>query len=536
MASSHDKGAAGDSMGTNNMSNFGQRRQRVYELSKISEITFKEALHEWSCDKIREMLRAESVKVRKYTGLTKDQIINRLYKTVSKKNTREREVEERNPSPKRQRKDPEPSHDVTPSAQAKGKGTIRCKNLACQAKLKKVDPFCKRCSCCICHKYDTNKDPSYWLTCTSDPSFDDKACGLSCHLECAFKSDKSGILEYKETSDVDGCFICVSCGTPSSILECVKKQLVIAKEERRIGVLYIRLLLAKKLLKGTKKYKAISEDVEKAVEELKTEFRSDPLTDDDPSYMSRGLVNRLRCAMTVKQYCFSALKALIDGSFNIRFVDVLASSVTLVIGAAEESSSRGTTDVHYSVWHRKVTEQHYPEYSTCKLFSPNTRFVVSGLTPATDYCFKVVSSRGAKELSVSQSNVSTKTVPEDEAAGAAEALLTLSSSSTNCNNFSTPQPSLNADKVEDVAGCISFGFEKCVKLIRQLECSGQVTTEFRQKFLTWYSVCATAKDKYVVKIFLLTFKEDTEALAEQLIDTFSDCISRKRHAVDGGGI
>ncbi|XP_019092383.1 PREDICTED: VIN3-like protein 3 [Camelina sativa] len=505
---------------------FGERKQLVYELSKNSEITFKDFLHDWPSEKLREMLRAESEKERKYTGLRKGQIIKKLYKTAStKKNTGEREVEERNPSPKRQKKDHDPLNDVTPSAQTEGKGTIYCKNWACKAKLRKVDTFCKRCSCCICHKYDLNKDHSYWLTCTSDPSFGDKSCGLSCHLECALMSEKSGIHKDKETSDVDGCFICVSCGTPSSILECVKKQLVIAKEERRIGVLYIRLLFVKKLLKDTKKYKAISEDVEKAVEELKTELRSDPLTD-DPSNMRRRLVNRLRCAINVKNYCCSALKTLIDGSFNITFVDVLASSVTLVIGPAEESSSRGTTDVHYSVWHRKVTELDYPKDSTCKLFSPNTRFVVSGLTPATEYFFKVASSRGAKELSVYKSKVSTKTVPEDDAA-AAEGLLILSSSSTNCNN---------ADKVEDVAGCSSFGFEKCVKLIRQLECSGQVTSEFRQKFLTWYSLWATAKEKYVVNIFSLTFEEDTKALAEQLIDTFSDCISRKRHAVDGGGI
>lgn len=272
---------------------------------------------------------------------------------------------------------------------------------------------------------------------------------------------------------------------------------------------------------------------------------------------------------------------------NIRFEDVSASSVTLVIGA-EESSSSGTNN-HYSIWHRKVSEKDYATDSTCELFSPNTRFVVSGLTSATEYYFKVVCFSGAKELSVDESKVSTQT-PEEVVTTAV--LLGWLSRFTNYNNLSPPPPSLqtefnsegkrvntitgsdviqmkknnsceekqlvqvqenlsiphrfrldelndrqdrpeNANKMEDVASC-NFGLEHCVKLIRQLECSGYVKSEFRQRFLTWYSLRATGHEKYVVKTFVDTFKDDTSALAEQLIDTFSDCISRKRPAIGGG--
>lgn len=83
-----------------------------------------------------------------------------------------------------------------------------------------------------------------------------------------------------------------------------------AEEDRRVYVLCLRLRVARKLLKGTKKYRKISEKVEEAVKRLESEFGV-PLTG-VPSEMSRGIVNRLCCAKDVKDLCSSALK-LIDG-------------------------------------------------------------------------------------------------------------------------------------------------------------------------------------------------------------------------------
>lgn len=65
--------------------------------------------------------------------------------------------------------------------------TLLCQNIACRATITSEDGFCKRCSCCICHCYDDNKDPSLWLTCDND------MCVLSCHLECASKHERAGI-------------------------------------------------------------------------------------------------------------------------------------------------------------------------------------------------------------------------------------------------------------------------------------------------------------------------------------------------------
>ncbi|KAG7584335.1 Oberon PHD finger domain [Arabidopsis suecica] len=537
MASSH-KGATGDSMGSSKMS-FDQKRQLIYRLSKQSDTALKEVLKDWTCVEIRELLRAESEKNIKYTGLTKEEIIIRLFNIVSKKNTGGYEVEEeRNPSPKRQRKDLDPLHYVTPLAKAKGKGTMYCQNLACQAKLREEATFCQRCSCCICYKYDNNKDPSLWLTCNSDPPLDGESCGLSCHLVCAFDNLNSGLKEDTPSSNIDGCFSCVFCGKENSKIECLKKQLIIANEERRVGVFCFRILMAHKLLKGTNKYTLVSEEVEEAVKHLETEFGV-PLSS-LPLEMSRGLINRLCCAKTVKGHCSSALKELeclplpstIQGSLKIKIESVLATSVSFVMDV-EESFSWGDTN-HYRMFHRKATERYYSEHLTLELFSTTSypSFNVLELTPATEYCFKIVSFSGVEEVSVDEFRVSTQTLQEEEDLKEVAAVL---KNMPNCENLSLPPPpSSETDRQENGNKMERLGFEQCVKLIRQLECSGKVKSDFRKKFLTWYGLRATAKEKHIVEIFVNTFKDDTVALAEKLINIFSDCISRKRPAIGGG--
>ncbi|KAJ0241965.1 VIN3-like protein 3 [Hirschfeldia incana] len=429
-----------------------EKRKLVHELSKDSDLAF-EALQVWTHEEIRQVLCAELGKERKYKNLTKAQIINSLLKTVSEKkaptpikvNSGDQEDRKRDSSTtatttnkrnsKRQRKNATPTRYVRPTTESvKAKGSIYCKNLACQATLRQEDLFCQRCSCCICLKYDSNKDPTLWLTCRSDdPLLPGESCGLSCHLDCALKNEKSGLKEDKRSHDIDGCFYCVSCGKTNSLLECWKKQLLIAKETRSVDVLCYRLVLAQKLLKGTEKYRKLSDTVEEAVKSLETELCG-PLTD-LPSAMCRGNVNRLGSASKVKDLCSSALKSLQDKPLDETKV------LTKTIQEEEEEAA----------------------------------FVVSSLTTKEE------------EETVSEKAVNGK-------------------SSSSCG----------------------FGLEDCVKTIRQLESSGYVEKSFRQEFLTWYSLKASAQEINVVKTFIDAFKDDSVALAEQLIDTFSDCISRKR--------
>lgn len=82
-----------------------------------------------------------------------------------------------------------------------------CNNSACRAPIK--SNFCMRCSCYICHKFDENKNPSFWLVCESEAR---SHCGLSCHIECALNSDKAGIMGNGSGIKLDGSFQCGNCG------------------------------------------------------------------------------------------------------------------------------------------------------------------------------------------------------------------------------------------------------------------------------------------------------------------------------------
>lgn len=92
-----------------------------------------------------------------------------------------------------------------------------CKNSACKAVLSIDDTFCKRCSCCICHLYDDNKDPSLWLVCTTESGEGD-SCGLSCHIECAIQREKVGVVDLGQLMQLDGSYCCASCGKVTGIL------------------------------------------------------------------------------------------------------------------------------------------------------------------------------------------------------------------------------------------------------------------------------------------------------------------------------
>ncbi|KAF8091702.1 hypothetical protein N665_0438s0031 [Sinapis alba] len=460
-------GAAGDSSKSSGMS-VEEKIHLVYELSKQPHLA-TEVLQAWSRKDILQILCAEMGKERKYTGLTKVKLIETLLKIISKKNSGEHDGNKRGGpdslhlqrNSKRPRKVDNPTRYVVPTinnASVSCNNAIYCNNLACRAMLRQEDSFCRRCSCCICRKYDDNKDPSLWLTCSSDPPFEGDSCGFSCHLECAFKSEKSGLAKDKEPEGCC-CFYCVSCGKPNSLLECWKKQLTIAKETRRVDVLCYRLLLVQKLIKGSAKFTNVCEVLDEAVKSLEADVG--PLSG-LPMKMGRGIVNRLQSGPDVQKLCSSALESLepletpppevaalpSPRSSNevsadtattvptkIRFEDVNATSLTVILASNEVTSPANI--VHYSIWHRKVTEKEYQEKSTCTLFTPNARFVVSGLAPASEYCFKVVSFSGTREVGVDEINVLTR--------GPEEVVERSESPLTNCSTLSSNPSSVEAE-------------------------------------------------------------------------------------------
>jgi len=85
-----------------------------------------------------------------------------------------------------------------------------------------------------------------------------------------------------------------------------RKQLLIAKEARRVDVLCSRISLSHKILDGTERYKDLHKRIDMAAKKLKKELG--PL-DRVCEKMGRGIVNRLACGAEVQRLCASALEA-----------------------------------------------------------------------------------------------------------------------------------------------------------------------------------------------------------------------------------
>lgn len=83
-----------------------------------------------------------------------------------------------------------------------------------------------------------------------------------------------------------------------------RKQLLVAKDARRVDVLCYRISLSHKILKGTERYKELQKIVNTAVKRLKKEVG--PL-ERVSAKMARGIVNRLQCAAEVQKLCSIAV-------------------------------------------------------------------------------------------------------------------------------------------------------------------------------------------------------------------------------------
>uniref|UniRef100_A0A1D1Y1D3 Protein VERNALIZATION INSENSITIVE 3 n=1 Tax=Anthurium amnicola TaxID=1678845 RepID=A0A1D1Y1D3_9ARAE len=298
-----------------------EKRGLVYELSKWTQGA-PELLQSWSRRDLLEILCLEMGKERKYTGLTKYKIIENLLKIVSEKKsgTSVEDIDTASPPPnpappsKRHRKNAHPSRlPVGANCLLEAKSCEDasepqyCQNIACRAVMTLTDAFCKRCSCCICHKYDDNKDPSLWLVCDSEAPSQDNFCGMSCHLECALKHEKAGIARSDYRPRLEGSFHCVSCGKVNDLLRCWRMQLSVAKDARRVDVLCYRLSLCHKLLNGTQKYQNLHDIVDSAVKKLEAEIG---VLDGSPFKMARGIVNRLSSGIEVQKLCAAAIMSL----------------------------------------------------------------------------------------------------------------------------------------------------------------------------------------------------------------------------------
>ncbi|VFQ75198.1 unnamed protein product [Cuscuta campestris] len=131
-----------------------ERRELLYEIYQWSDDAPK-VLSSLGRRQLLEIICAEMGKERKYPGFTKARMIEHLLKLFSCRrtiNTKENLIPDDHPCDEEMKDKP---------------GAFLCQNSACRAVMNDADVFCRRCSCCICHRYDDNKDPSLWLVCCS---------------------------------------------------------------------------------------------------------------------------------------------------------------------------------------------------------------------------------------------------------------------------------------------------------------------------------------------------------------------------------
>ncbi|CAL9171051.1 unnamed protein product [Musa hybrid cultivar] len=416
-----------------------EKRDLVRELSKWPE-SASEKLQTWSRRELLEILCTEIGKERKYTSLTKQKMIEFLFRVVSDKRSEEPAKDgdfakvtstlgPQTPAAKRHRKNEHPSRLAfimnnphrSRDAEQVPENTRHCLNSACRAILNMEDAFCKRCSCCICRKYDDNKDPSLWLFCGSETPPRADSCGLSCHLECALKHERAGIMKSGQCTRLDGSYYCTNCGKANDLLGCWKKQLMIAKDARRVDVLCYRISLSHKLLGATEKYQSLHEIVDMARKKLEAEVG--PI--DDSSNMARGIVNRLSVAAEVQKLCALAVDLLdsmhsssssanaivqqagsVFSSF-IKFERISSTSVTVVL-ELENNTPLGQELAGFNLWHRKAAISEYPDKPSFSLLNPEKRLEIAELSPATDYMFKVVAFSNSRDLDTWEVGVKTE--------------------------------------------------------------------------------------------------------------------------------
>ncbi|KAK9141873.1 hypothetical protein Syun_011273 [Stephania yunnanensis] len=294
-----------------------------------------------------------------------------------------------------------------------------CKNSACRATLTLDDTFCKRCSCCICHLFDDNKDPSLWLVCTSE-SYEPESCGSSCHIECALQRGKVGVVDLGQLMQLDGSYCCASCGKVSGILGCWRKQLVIAKDARRVDVLCHRISLSYRLLDGTSRFRELHEVVVDAKAKLETEVGP---VNGVSAKMARGIVSRLSVSGDVLKLCSLAIEKAdlrlgtmsdanppqrdsLPAACRFQFEEVTSSSLAIVL---KEFSSASSNDIKgYKLWYSESREEFQPEEPICIFPRDQRRILVSNLQPCTEYTFRIISYTESGDLGHSESKCFTK--------------------------------------------------------------------------------------------------------------------------------
>ncbi|ONK59874.1 uncharacterized protein A4U43_C08F11850 [Asparagus officinalis] len=381
----------------------------------------------------KELMRPSLDKERKQFGPSRCKITEELSKktpskgcknTESRKHSSNQSTSNSNQAPKKQpRKGENPVRlsSAEVSEDSRCSSTWICKNSACKAVLTAEDTFCKRCSCCICHLFDDNKDPSLWLVCTSESGGGDW-CGLSCHIECALQRGKAGVVDHGQLMQLDGSYCCASCGKVSGIIGSWRKQLATAKDARRVDILCYRIFLGYRLLAGTSRFKELHKIVDDAKAKLETEVG--PLNGVSAK-MARGIVSRLSIASDVQRSCSLAIEKAdewlsantnsdpkhsdsLPAACRFQFEEITCSSLVIVL--KETSASASDIIKGYKLWYYKTREEEPHEKEPVTFPKAQRRILISNLQPCTEYAFRVISFTEGGDLGHSEAKCFTKSV------------------------------------------------------------------------------------------------------------------------------
>ncbi|XBH75953.1 hypothetical protein VPH35_102671 [Triticum aestivum] len=421
-----------------------EKRELVLELSKRPQ-SAPEKLQSWSRRDILEILCADLGRERKYTGLSKQRMLDYLFRAVTtgKSSGPVVHVQEKEPTldpnasnhqypAKHQRKSDNSSvnNPLTAVVLVPINNVRSCRNMACRAILNMGDKFCRRCSCCICFQYDDNKDPTIWLFCRSEYPMQKDSCGLSCHLECALKDGRTGILPSGQCKKLDGAYYCPHCRKQHDLLRSWKPQLVLAKEARRLDTLCCRIFLSHRILFSTEKYSVLHKFVDTAKQKLEAEFGSVR----GYGHMGRGSVSQLTCGAKVQELCAQALDVM-ESKFSVesrtnsqfersnmmpssfvKFEPITPTSITIVFDFGRcPLLAQGVTG--FKLWHQVDGPGFYSANPTGIIHATSKTFVVTELKPATCYMFKITAFSNSSEFRPWEFRASTSSPKESDLKG-----------------------------------------------------------------------------------------------------------------------
>ncbi|GJM97600.1 hypothetical protein PR202_ga14536 [Eleusine coracana subsp. coracana] len=368
-------------------------------------------------------------------------------------------------------------------------------------------------------------------------------------------------------------------------LRCWKKQLLIAKNARRLDELCYRILLSHKLLVSTEKYLVLHAIVDTAMKKLEAEVG--PIT--GTLDVGHGIVGRFPVGVEVQKLCTCALEtlhmfssALIANSKNQKSCIVNCDEPTKMsrntelddLGETEVAGLNKSPRVIISALHEEqeipkpgaqpalisgrsedsgdkdgLSEPSSPAKTSLHLDSSNLIANNMGnMENLNADAAQLGNESGAQtesELACKQQNPGLLVVPiaENEINGASAMSFKSkddyqtgpSKPETEPGNSSNKSPCVKLAVIGKKDESSEASYEYYIKVIRWLECEGHIEAKFRMKFLTWFCLRATLHEKRTVGAFVDNLLDDPASLAGQLADTFSDAIfSRRPRPVPSG--